>query len=115
MSQSVEPNGNSVQPGVLPEHIRQNLKKYHQHAERITCLECGYVGPMGIKARIKPWYAKWWGSTLLAAIAATLVSAFFGGGLMVAAVVGGVVGIVTQLAGTTIISCPNCEADLQQR
>lgn len=114
MSQN-EPSGTPAHSGVLPEHIRQNLKKYRQHAERITCLECGYVGLMGIKADTKPWYAKWWGSTLLAAIAATLVSAFLGGGLMVAAVVGGVVGVVTQLAGTTILSCPNCEAHLQKR
>lgn len=70
---------------------------------------------MGIKADIKPWYARWWGSTLLAAIAATLFSALFGGGMMVAVVVGGVVGVVTQFAGKTILSCPNCEADLQQR
>lgn len=46
MSQT-EPSGTSAQPRVLPEHIRQNLKKYRQHAERIPCLECGYVGPMG--------------------------------------------------------------------
>lgn len=78
MSQN-EPSRTSTQPGVLPEDIRQNLKKYHQHAERLTCPECGYVGLMGIKARIKPCYATWWGSILLAAIAATIASALFGG------------------------------------
>ncbi len=112
MSQN-EPSVTSAQSGVLPEHIRQNLKKYRQHAERITCLECGYMGLMGIKA--ESWYAKWWGGALLGGIAATLVSVLFGGGLMVAVVAGGVVGVVASWVGTTIISCPNCEADLQRR
>jgi len=110
-----EHGGGSIQPEILPEHIRQNLKKYHRYVERLTCLECGYVGLMGVKADIKPWYATWWGGALLGGIAATLVSALFGGGLMVAVIVGAVVGGVAQLAGTTIISCPNCEADLQRR
>jgi len=116
MSQHMEPSGTSAQPGVLPEHIRQNLKKYRQHAERITCLECGYVGPMGIKARIKPWYATWWGSILLAAIAASIASVLFGGvGMMAAVIVGGLVSALALSGSRDIHSCPNCEADLQRR
>lgn len=115
MSQN-EPSGTSTPPGVLPEHIRQNLKKYHQHAERITCLECGYVGPMGVKARIKPWYATWWGSILLAAIAASIVSVLFRGiGMMAAVIVGGLVSALALSGSRDIHSCPNCEADLQRR
>lgn len=32
----------------LPENIRLNLKKFDQHRE-VTCLECGYIGLMGLK------------------------------------------------------------------
>lgn len=111
-----EPSVSHAQPEVLPEHIRLNLKKYHRYAERITCLECGYVGPMGIKASVKPWYATWWGSILLAAIAASIASALFGGiGMMAAVVVGGVVSALALSGGRDIHSCPNCEADLQRR
>lgn len=115
MNQS-EPSGTSAQPGVLPEHIRQNLKKYRQHAERITCLECGYIGPMGIKARIKPWYATWWGSILLAAIAASIASVLFGGiGMIAAVILGGFASALALSVGRDIHSCPNCEADLLRR
>ncbi len=31
----------------LPERVRLNLKKYQKH-RNLTCLECGYVGLMGI-------------------------------------------------------------------
>jgi predicted RNA-binding Zn-ribbon protein involved in translation (DUF1610 family) len=112
----MEPNGTSAQPGVLSEHIRRNLKKYRQHAEGITCLECGYVGLMGIKACIKPWYATWWGSILLAAIAASIASVLFGGiGTVVAVVGGGLASALTLSGSRDIHSCPNCEADLQRR
>lgn len=115
MSQN-ETSGNPVQASVLPEHIRLNLKKYQRHAERITCLECGYVGPMGIKASVKPWYATWWGSILLAAIAASIASVLFGGiGMMAAVIVGGVVSALALSGGRDIHCCPNCEADLQRR
>ncbi|MCW0368320.1 hypothetical protein NB699_003303 [Xanthomonas sacchari] len=111
-----ESSETSAQPVVLPEHIRQNLKKYRQHAERITCLECGYVGPMGIKMSIKPWYATWWGSILLAVIAASIASAVFGGiGMMIAVIVGGVVSALALSGSREIHSCPNCEVDLQTR
>lgn len=116
MSQRMGPGGTPAQQEVLPEHIRQNLKKYRQHAERITCLECGYVGPMGIKVRIKPWYATWWGSILLAAMAASIASVLLGGiGTMVAVIVGGLASALGLSGGRDIHSCPNCEADLHRR
>jgi predicted RNA-binding Zn-ribbon protein involved in translation (DUF1610 family) len=106
-------SGETPQPGVLPEHVRLSLKQYREHAERITCLECGYVGPMGIKTRTKPWYASWWASILLASIAAVALSALMGGlGLMTAFVVGGLVSLLSLFAGSTTYSCPNCNAEL---
>ena len=40
-------NQNNQGMTVLPEHVRANLAKYSEH-EQLTCLECGYVGMMGV-------------------------------------------------------------------
>lgn len=41
---------NELQPSnTLPPEIQENLEKYRQHSDNITCFECGYTGLMGIK------------------------------------------------------------------
>ncbi len=116
MSQHRGPRGASEQSEVLSEHIWQNLKKYRKHAERIACLECGYVGPMDIKERVRPWSATWWGVILLAAIAASVASALFDGiGMMAAVIVGSVVGALALSGGRDVHSRPSHEVGLQLR
>lgn len=110
------PRGTSAQSKVLSEHIWQNLKKYRKHAEQIACLECGYVGPMDIKERVRRWYATWWGVILLAAIAASVASALFDGIRMIAAViVGSVVSALALSGGRDVHSRPSHGVDLQLR
>lgn len=100
----------------LPEHVRMNLKKHQRHASGMTCLECGYTGLVGVKSSWKPWYATWWGSTLLSAAAACVAFVLFGGiGVVAAFVVGALVSGVAMSGSHEIYSCPNCEADLQRR
>lgn len=114
-------NGNESPSGstatfVLPDHIRKNLKKCQRHATGMTCLECGYTGLMGIKSSWKPWYATWWGSTLLSAVAACVAFVLFGGiGMVAAFVVGALVSGLAMSGSRDIYSCPSCEADLQRR
>lgn len=111
------PNLNPVSvPPPLPEHVRKNLKKHRSHVPGLTCLECGYAGLMGVKASYKPWYATWWGSTLLSSVAACVAFAMFGGiGVLTAFVVGALVSGVAMSGYRDIYSCPNCEVDLQRR
>lgn len=100
----------------LPDHIRKNLKRHQRHAPGMTCLECGYTGLMGIKSSWKPWYASWWGSTLLSTAAACVAFVLFGGiGIAAAFIVGAVVSGLAMSGSRDIYSCPNCEAHLQRR
>jgi predicted RNA-binding Zn-ribbon protein involved in translation (DUF1610 family) len=32
---------------LLPEHVRENLSKHNRH-ESLNCIQCGYVGLMGV-------------------------------------------------------------------
>lgn len=41
------------------EQIRHELKKYDEFVE-LKCLECGYVGDMGVIQKVVPWYFTWW-------------------------------------------------------
>ena len=40
--------------------IRNNLKQYNKLASSVECLECGYVGLMGVLKTKFPWYLTWW-------------------------------------------------------
>lgn len=33
----------------IPQEILEELNKYKKHVDNRTCLNCGYIGPMGIK------------------------------------------------------------------
>lgn len=37
--------------------VLADIKKFPEFVDNMTCLECGYVGPMGIMKVDVPWYA----------------------------------------------------------
>lgn len=115
MTESESPSASGTKYA-LPDHIRKNLKKHQRHAPGMTWLECGYSGLIGIKSSWKPWYATWWGSTLLSTAAACVAFVLFGGiGVVAAFIVGALVSGLAVSGTHDIYSCPSCEADLQRR
>ena len=97
-------------PDAINEKIRVNLKEYSQHLN-LTCLECGYVGLMGI-ARIEEGKAKkrliW-----LAAIFFLFSSIFTGGvGLIFSVGIGIYIAIDSSKRDKTFVVCPSCLLEL---
>ncbi|MFZ4707622.1 MAG: hypothetical protein ACOYMF_16600 [Bacteroidales bacterium] len=43
----------------LTPEIRHNLRKYNELVP-MHCLECGYIGQMGVVGRRNRWYFSWW-------------------------------------------------------
>lgn len=85
----------------IPKHIRDGLKEFTSHHNSLTCLECGYTGPMGIKKKVVPWYASAW------FIIALLITS--GGSLFIIA---GILVIIRIKVTKKIVNCPNCRNDL---
>jgi hypothetical protein len=50
---------NGAVPNEIPEDIRVELRKFSRRRP-LTCLECGYVGLMGVQRSTCPWYFSWW-------------------------------------------------------
>jgi predicted RNA-binding Zn-ribbon protein involved in translation (DUF1610 family) len=90
-----------------PANILESLKEFNEHAKNITCLECGYVGMMGIKAPIVPWYASWW--TIGVVI---VVFALFGGAGFVFGIV---LGLIRFAVTRYLVVCPSCRRELTTR
>lgn len=104
---------------VLPEHIRASLAKYSEHAN-LTCLECGYVGLMGIRAKERktpPAKMIAYGLVFLGLLALVLLYTTVKGinipwwlCLIAGAILGGfITGVINHY------ECPNCNADLTQK
>jgi hypothetical protein len=85
----------------ISSHIREGLKGFSSHESSATCLECGYVGMMGIKKKIVPWYVSAW------LILSILILS--GGGLFIIA---GIILLVRMKITKKMITCPNCRQDL---
>lgn len=102
---------NSSGTTVLPDHIRESLSKHpkHQHG---TCLECGYVGLMGISRTD----AEWKGSSIIYVVyvialifSVTFIWASF---WMVAILLAALVLVCGKIF--TYFECPNCLVEIQK-
>lgn len=95
-----------------PEKIRENLKQYSKHLS-LTCLECGYVGLMGI-SRIDESKKNKWGIWVLGGLGFVIGLSF---GFVAAIVLGAIGGIFLALSDRekikTHVVCPSCSRELQ--
>ena len=96
----------------IPEKIRENLKQYSKHLS-LTCLECGYVGLMGI-SRIDESKKNKWGIWVLGGLGFVIGLSF---GFVAAIVLGAIGGIFLALSDRekikTHVVCPSCLRELQ--
>ena len=110
-----------MQEALLPEKIRANLAKFNKHTN-LTCLECGYVGLVGVVRKKYEFKLAWFVPFLLVTLYTIFVMSLallnpFSPSLNMpniwfSLISGGVAGIF----GTEIkmvYSCPNCESELQ--
>jgi hypothetical protein len=79
---------------VLPQDIRNNIIKYKKRHNKVTCYECGYVGPMGIIKEHVPWYVSWW-----------IIIPFTLGGI----ILGLLLVFLRHFEITYEVDCPNCD------
>lgn len=94
---------------MLTPNVLENLKKYEEHQDGRTCLECGYTGLMGIKSTgRRPFFSTF------TALVITIFAAIAGiSGLFLSAIIFGVaLGTILQFSARPVLSCPNCSADL---
>lgn len=78
----------------------------------MICLECGYIGFVGIKFSLKLWYVIWWGSMFFLIVVVCVVFVLFGGiGVVVVFIVGVVVSGLVMFGSCDIYFCLNCEVD----
>lgn len=99
----MEPSEQSGQSAVLPEHVRASLKKYGKHI-RMTCLECGYIGLMGVKKSKRPWYLSWW--VVIAFFIVSMPFGPLGWGVPI------ILGLAMAFSQKHTVECPNCCAEL---
>jgi ribosomal protein S27E len=90
--------GESIQ---ISQHIREGLKGFSSHAPSVTCLECGYVGMMGVKKKVVPWYVSAW---LILAILILSGGALF--------IIAGILLLIRIKITKKMVTCPNCRQDL---
>ena len=93
----------------LPDHIRENLKKFNTHRQ-VTCLECGYVGLMGIN-NSKTSIAIFW----MVLIAVCIFLATLGISFYIIFFMVFFVGIFKKLLFGDNVVCPSCERDLKTK
>ena len=102
-------------PDAINEKIRVNLKEYSQHLN-LTCLECGYVGLMGI-ARIEEGKEKKW--LIWALVAFILLASVFSGGvgfipsIVLGLLVGAYIHFDSSKKTETFTVCPSCLLELK--
>jgi len=91
----------------MPEKIRNNLKKYEKHINKI-CLECGYSGLMGIVSETKSSTGFW----IALGVGGFILGIFAGGyGLFLCLIIGVWVGVSSKKT----LECPSCNSILQER
>lgn len=101
------PQGGGVQTIAQP--ILDKLNQFDVHTRRKqTCLECGYVGIMGIEEELHPWWLSWWCIALITVVGAIFMGAGF--------VIGGVLVLLRYFGefDTRVLVCPNCEEAYEQ-
>jgi hypothetical protein len=99
-----------MQDNMLPDDIRQNLKKYKNHIS-LTCLECGYIGLMGVKKVIAPWFFSWFVIIAATAYLFLMTGMPFYVVLCAAFAIGAFRGALSKRE----VECPNCHKTLLQR
>jgi len=90
---------------ILPEKIRKNLKVHEQH-RHMTCLECGYVGLVGVKKAVPPALLSWF-ILIPAIIFVTFIMGTFHG-----VIFGIFVGLIRVIFSQYLVVCPNCEQEI---
>ena len=96
---------------LIPENIRLNLKKYEKHLSR-TCLECGYVGLMGI-SRVDDSKKNKWGIWVMGGFFVLFgFSVSFIGAIIIGAIAGLFVSMSDQQKIRTYVVCPSCSIEL---
>lgn len=98
-----EPSEKSGQSVALPEHIRTSLKKYGTHTQ-MTCLECGYIGLMGVKKSTRPWYLSWW--VVIVFFIISMPFGPIGWGVPI------ILGLAMAFSQKHTVECPNCLKEL---
>ena len=103
----------SRKPSAVPEEIRINLKNYKSHIE-LTCLECGYVGLMGVSKVIEHKKSSWpiWVLGGFMMIFGTFGFGFIGT-LVVGGLLGAYMGLKENEARETFVMCPSCSTELK--
>lgn len=98
----------------IPAHILKNLKGYDEHLE-LTCMECGYVGAMGVKSKIVPWYVS--NKMIVAAVCVLLILTFLGAnfGTAITIIWGALIVMARSIFIKNIVSCPSCGEDLMTK
>jgi hypothetical protein len=98
----------------IPEKILNNLKNYPKHL-KLTCLECGYVGLMGI-TKVDESQKNKWGIWVLGAIGFLFGSGYGILGIIAGLIFGALGGIVLGMSDRekikTYVICPNCLKEL---
>ena len=91
---------------LLPPKILENLKGYKEHHNNMTCLECGYIGMMGVKSKkINYFYC-----FLEASFIAIVFAIFNIYGLFITPLIwGSAFGICELFNEKVFLFCPNCQ------
>jgi hypothetical protein len=97
---------------LIPENIRLNLKKYEKHLSR-TCLECGYVGLMGVSRVVENKKNNWilWIVGVLVGVYGFLFGITFITALAVGAIAGAFIFLKDQKETKTYVVCPSCSIE----
>ena len=103
-----------INMNLIPENIRLNLKKYDKHLGR-TCLECGYVGLMGI-SRIGKVKKKNWIVWVVCGFGFLISSTYGSIGILIGILIGGLIGALQGMdeknKTKTFTICPSCSIEL---
>jgi hypothetical protein len=83
----------------IPDRVRLNLKKFSNHRDDVTCLECGYRGLMGITRKVVPWYASWFVIIPLCMTGVGIIGAF-------------ILGMFRTTRTKVFCFCPNCQQEI---
>ena len=89
----------------LTEEQRKSIARYKTWIEDVHCLECGYIGTMGIVEKLYPWYFKTW----FIIIIALLGSIYYGSGILIAII------MFIFRDPRYILECPNCRQKLNYK
>jgi hypothetical protein len=90
-----------MEEGQISQHIREGLKGFQSHVQSVSCLECGYIGMMGVKKNVVPWYVSAW---LILAILILSGGALF--------IIAGIILLLRIKITKKMVTCPNCRHDL---